>query len=210
MLSRQEIKAKAKELAFKNKWTIWKPLLLIGLIYFVVGFVMGLVGVDPEGTVGSIVSLVLELAILPMSVGYIWYLIKFIKGEKMDVKEALLSKYSIFILILVTTLLVGIFAALWTLLLIIPGIIYVYKVAMVNYILADDLSEGTTWKEVIEKSKAMMDGHKWEFFVFELSFLGWTLLSAVTLGIALIWVVPYMEVATVMYYEELKKLHEAK
>ena len=49
-----------------------------------------------------------------------------------------------------------------------------------------------------------------DYFVFELSFFGWILLGLVTFGIAYIWVVPYMEVDNVMYYEELKKLKKVK
>ena len=55
----------------------------------------------------------------------------------------------------------------------------------------------------------MMDGHKWEYFVFNLSFIGWYLLCGITFGIAAIWVVPYVTTANVMYYEKLKKLKNA-
>ena len=78
--------------------------------------------------------------------------------------------------------------------------------AMVPYILADEGATKMTYKEVMDKSKKMMDGHKWEWFVFGLSFLGWGILGAITLGIAMIWVMPYMTIAQVMYYQELLKL----
>jgi len=97
---------------------------------------------------------------------------------------------------------VMLFAGLWSLLFIIPGIIYAYKTIMVNYIWAETTDENVTWRDVINTSKEMMDGYKMDLFVFELSFIGWILLSAVTLGIALIWVVPYIQVASVMYYQE--------
>lgn len=209
-MNRIEIKERAKEFAFKNKWNIWKPLLIIYAITFAVGFILGLLGMDTESTIGSIISLAVEVALIPASIGYIYYLIKLINGETLDVKEALLSKYKLFGLILLVSIMVGIFTTLWSLLLIIPGIIYSYKMIMVNYILADTADENTNYKEVMDKSKDMMEGYKMDYFVFTLSFMGWILLGIITFGIALIWVMPYMSVAQVMYYQELKKIHEKK
>lgn len=207
-MNRQEIKARAKEFAFKNKWNIWQPYLVIYAISFILGFILGILGLDSESTLGAILTLALEIALIPASVGYIYYLIKLINGEKLDVKEALLSKYKLFGLILTVSIIIGIFTALWSLLLIIPGIIYAYKVIMATNILADTADENTNYKDVINQSKEMMDGYKMDYFVFELSFIGWILLSVVTLGIATIWAFPYMQVANVMYYQELKKLKQ--
>lgn len=53
-----------------------------------------------------------------------------------------------------------------------------------------------------------MNGHKWKYFVLQLSFIGWISLGEITLGIAFIWVLPYMTVTQVYYYDELKKLEK--
>lgn len=209
-MNRQEIKAKAKEVAFKNKWNIWKPFLVIYAISFLVGLVLGFLGLNDESTLGMIIIYALEFALLPASIGYIYYIIKLINGEVMDVKEALLSKYKMFGLILIVAILVAVFTTLWTLLLIIPGIIYALKMSMVNYILADTADENTKFRDVMNTSKEMMDGYKWDYFVFGLSFIGWILLCIVTFGIAIIWVYPYIMVAEVMYYQELKKIKNIK
>lgn len=71
---------------------------------------------------------------------------------------------------------------LWSLLLIIPGIIKSYKYRMVPYILAENPSLDR--KRVLELSKAMMDGQKWNTFLLDLSFFLWQILSAFTLGLA--------------------------
>lgn len=209
-MNRQEIKAKAKEFAFKNKWNIWKPYLVIFAISFAFGLIMGIFGIDTEKGIGSLLAYALEIALIPASIGYIYYIMELVNGKVLDVKEALLSKYKLFGLILVTSIMVSLFTSLWTLLLIIPGIIYAFKVAMVNYILADTADENTKWKDVINTSKEMTDGYKMDYFVFGLSFIGWELLCIVTLGIAIIWVYPYMQVANVMYYQELKKIKNIK
>lgn len=209
-MNRQEIKAKAKEFAFKNKWNIWKPMLVIYVISFLVSLVLVLMGLNEESTLGMLISYAFEIALIPATIGYIGYVIKLVKGESVNVKDALLSKYKFFLLILVTTFIVGLCTTLWSLLFIIPGIIYSYKVIMVQYLLADKADENTKWSDVINTSKEMMDGYKWDFFVFGLSFLGWILLCIITCGIAMIWVIPYIMVAEVMYYEELKKIKNIK
>ena len=78
---------------------------------------------------------------------------------------------------------------------------------MSGFIMADELDENTKPMEVLDKSKSMMEGHKWEYFVFNLSFIGWFLLIPITLGIVLIWLIPYIQTANIMYYEKLKELN---
>lgn len=95
------------------------------------------------------------------------------------------------------------FIFLWTMLFIIPGIVKIYSYRMVPYILAEDPS--TDRKTALTRSRAMMNGHKWEAFVFDLSFIGWHLLSIITCGIAgLVYVNPYMYLADAGLYRTLK------
>mgnify|MGYP003306910782 CR=1 FL=1 len=182
--------------------------LLVFVVTFVVSFAVTILGVKESASqnITDLVSNILSIATLPMAIGITAYVMKLIKGEKMTVKEALLSKYSMFGLIFCVSFIAGLFTVLWTILLIVPGIIYLYKMAMIDYILAEDDANKLSYREVMDRSEKLMNGHKMDFFVFELSFMGWILLSLVPFGIALIWVLPYVEVATIMYYEELKKL----
>lgn len=90
----------------------------------------------------------------------------------------------------VTLFLTDLFIALWTLLLIIPGIVKSYSYRMVPYILAEHPELSAT--ETIARSKEMMNGHKWHAFCYDLSFIGWYILEILTLGIlGLFWVDPY-------------------
>lgn len=95
------------------------------------------------------------------------------------------------------------FVALWSLLLIVPGIIAELKYAMAEYIMADDPEVSPF--EAISMSKEMMDGHKWRLFCLQLRFMLWDLLSLLTLGIATIWVNPYREASYAAFYEEISK-----
>ena len=76
-----------------------------------------------------------------------------------------------------------------------------YFYILTSYIGNDD--NNLNGKEIVEKSAELMKGHRWEFFVLELSFFGWIFLSILTLGIGLIWLIPYMEVTNVKFYEKL-------
>lgn len=97
---------------------------------------------------------------------------------------------------------------LWTLLLIIPGIIKSYSYALTVYISEDN--PDLTPEECINKSIEMMNGNKWKLFLLDLSFIGWFFLSILTLGIALLWFRPYLETARIYFYEDLKSSLETK
>ncbi|MEE1244378.1 MAG: DUF975 family protein [Acutalibacteraceae bacterium] len=90
---------------------------------------------------------------------------------------------------------------LWTLLFIIPGIIASYNYALTDYILAEN-PELTT-KEALELSKKMMYGHRFRLFCLEFSFIGWAFLCVLSLGIGLIWLLPYTEVAKAAFYRDV-------
>lgn len=99
-------------------------------------------------------------------------------------------------------LLMHIFISLWTLLLIIPGIIKAFSYAMTPYILEEYPELGAN--DAIDRSRAMMHGHKFDLFYLYLGFLGWAILCLFTAGIGFLWLVPYMETAQAAFYEEVK------
>lgn len=104
-------------------------------------------------------------------------------------------------------LLMSIFVFLWTLLFIIPGLVKSFAYALTPFILKDypELSAN----EAINLSKKMMNGHKFDLFWLELSFIGWILLGILTLGIGYFWVLPYMYTSIAGFYEDVKAGYEA-
>jgi len=100
-------------------------------------------------------------------------------------------------------LLTFIFVVLWSLLLIIPGIIASISYSQVYYLLADHPNLEPI--DAIRSSKVLMQGHKWQYFCLGFRLLGWVLLSLLTLGIGLLWVMPYMQTAYAEFYLELRK-----
>ena len=99
--------------------------------------------------------------------------------------------------------LMGLYETLWAMLFIIPGIIKAYSYRMVPYILAEDPEIGAN--DAITRSREMMNGHKWNAFVLDLSFIGWELLSALTFGIlSIFYVNPYIYQTDAELYKALK------
>ena len=101
-----------------------------------------------------------------------------------------------------TLLLRDVKTILWTFLFIIPGIIKSYEYAIIPYILADDPEISS--KDAFKKAKAMMTGNKWRLFKLNFSFIGWELLTILTLGLGMFFLVPYIEAANAEFYVELK------
>jgi uncharacterized membrane protein len=95
----------------------------------------------------------------------------------------------------------AIFVFLWSLLLIIPGIIASLSYAMTYYIIAEDDSIGPL--EAIKKSKEIMLGNKWKLFCLGCRFIGWVILCIPTLGIGLLWVFPYTMISYAKFYDDI-------
>ncbi len=94
-----------------------------------------------------------------------------------------------------------VYVFLWTLLLIIPGILAGYRYAMTNFILAENPEMDAS--EAINRSKEMMDGNKYRLFCLDFSFIGWVILAALTLGIGNFWLTPYQRAAYGAFYRDL-------
>lgn len=101
-----------------------------------------------------------------------------------------------------TQFLKDLFITLWSLLLIVPGIIKAYQYYMVPYILSENPDMG--YREALDLSRQMMDGHKMDTFVLELSFIGWYLLGTLCCGIGLIFVEPYVQATMAELYAVLR------
>ena len=95
----------------------------------------------------------------------------------------------------------GLYIFFWTLLFIVPGIIKTYSYAMTPFILADN--PNLSAKEAITRSRELMNGHKWQLFVLDLTFIGWNLLGTITFGIGMLWVTPYTSAAHAAFYREI-------
>ena len=166
----------------------------------VAGVVLALVGVvSTFAAVGGVIS---ALVINPLSLGCDYFFLKN-SEEPADIGEIGRGFSPEWWNNVVVMFLRGLFLVLWGILFVIPGLVKMYSYRLVPYIQAEDPSLHGT--EAITLSRSMMRGHKWEAFVFDLSFIGWYILDAFTAGIAgVFWVHPYKAAADAELYRAIR------
>ena len=140
----------------------------------------------------------------PISYGVARTTVECVEGRKWNVSHAFYGFSEDFGGSALLGLLSGLFTALWSLLLIVPGIVKAYSYSMAFYIRQEGGGQNKDAIDCITESRMMMDGHKGQLFCLDLSFLGWYLLGALCLGIGILFVAPYHEMARANFYEALK------
>lgn len=175
----------------------WGNAILLCLLYGVmISVVCGVTTFVP--ILGQIVSILLSG---PLTLGLVICFLKFVRHEPF-MFENLFDGFKNFSSAVLAQLLITIFVCLWSLLLIIPGIIASYGYFLVFYILSDNPELGVS--EALKRSKTMMKGYKWKLFCLQLSFIGWAILATITIGIGYLWLMPYMYTTFANFYENLK------
>jgi uncharacterized membrane protein len=148
--------------------------------------------------VGPLLSIVISG---PMSLGWAAFVLVLSRGENPRF-ELIFDGFQRFGTALAVYLLVGIFVFLWSLLLIVPGIIAGLAYAQAFFVLADNRSMSAL--DILRKSKEMMRGNKWKLFCMGLRFVGWALLCILTLGIGFLWLIPYVAVSAAKFYDDIR------
>ncbi len=149
------------------------------------------------------INALLILVMSVVSAGFVLFLLNTIRGRSPSYGN-LLDGFGFFFRIILINALAALFIWLWSLLLIVPGVIAYYRYSQAIYILLDDPTKSPL--RCLRESKELMRGHKGELFVLDLSFLGWYLLRIVPmLGFASrIWSVPYIATTKALFYERLR------
>lgn len=142
------------------------------------------------------------LLFLLLGFGYIVFFLDVICGIKLDF-VCFFDGFKDYGWILGIMLLIIVYMFLWMLLFVILGIMKFYLYVMMFFILKDYLE--LQYDVVIEKSMVMMFGYKMKMFLLDLSFIGWVILCCFILGIGFLFLVFYVEVLYVVFYEDLKK-----
>ena len=204
LMKRSELKEKAKK-SLRGKYG--QSILALVIFALLTGIPAGIASInsDNQDTTMAIIRIVAAIVgILLASLlgpGLVSFFIKVSRNRKVDFKE-LFAKANLWVTWLFSTILMNIFVWLWTLLLIIPGIIAAYRYRLTPYIIVDNPKVGAL--EAITKSKEMMKGHKFDLFVLDLSFIGWTILAVFTFGLLYFWLAPYMNTTYSNFYNSLK------
>ncbi len=216
-----EIRALARE-SLKGKWI--KGFVLT-IIYCIISFLLSMV-LNLIPLIGAIAFFIISPA---LSFGFLVSLIKLSRGENPTYFEFLKNSFKflgklwgiifhtvlkMFLPIFIIT--AGIFTmisgfngntlfALLGLLTYFIGLIYLiiktFYYTLTSFILYEEPTLSA--KDIVNKSEILMKGNVWRQFCLNLSFLGWAILSVITFGIAYFFVMPYMQIALLKFYEDL-------
>lgn len=200
-MSTAELKKRAKE-QLRGRWALAIGTVLVANIiiesdvYYKAASTFGVEGLSYTF---DLISLLLGGVI---SVGLCRFLLNMATGREIVRFETLFSGFNIYLKTLGLNILITLCIVAGTILFIIPGIIVALMFSQAFYILSEDQSKSIT--QCIKESVDLMNGHKWELFYLELTFIGWWLVVALTLGIAALWVTPYQKLTEANFYLYLK------
>ncbi|MEH7442891.1 DUF975 family protein [Bacillus sp. JJ1122] len=210
-LSISQIKKKALA-SLKGKWGM--GVLLTITVFLVTTFVpmmaeMMMSGgfsawVDEEepSTAANLISLFFSFLFIPLSVASYWFYLVIARWNDPKISQvfAVYKKWELSLKVIGTSILMGIFTMLWTLLLIIPGIIKGIAYSQAFFLMKDNPEYSAL--EAITESRKRMKGFKWKYFLMNLSFIGWIFIAIFTLGIGFLWLTPYISTANATFYNE--------
>lgn len=153
--------------------------------------------------IGYSLSFVSLFVLLPLAVGYSNSMRVLLEtGDNRLANNSFSLGFGNWLHVVWGMILSTIYIFLWTLLLIIPGIIKSYSYALTPYILVEHPEMSAN--EAIEESMRLMDGHKFDLFYLQLSFIGWAILSILSLGLGFFWLIPYQMTAQAAFYRDIK------
>jgi uncharacterized membrane protein len=176
--------------SLKDKWA-----LAIGT-FIIYSFIIGAAGgIKAQG---SIISLLVGG---PFALGAAIFSLSISRGKEARL-EQIFQGFNRFSTALAAYLLMVLYVVLWSLLLIIPGIIAALSYSMTFYILADE--ETIKAEDALKKSKMMMEGYKLKLFYLGLRFLLLAFLCVLTLGIGFFWLIPFVHVTLAKFYDDIK------
>lgn len=188
-MTRKNLKAEAKRL-FKSQYDVTLLAVFLTLVISI--------------GAGSILFLAGSILILPIYVGRSRIFMDIARGGKGNIDALLETFKTDYAEKLLTLFLKNLFLVLWSLLLVVPGIIKAMSYALVPYIMAEEDYDPQNDK-AIDISRQWMNGYKKELFVIYLSFIGWFILGFLTLGIlTILYVIPYVEQTLALFYDKVK------
>lgn len=203
MINTKTLKQQAL-VALKGKWglAVGTTLLLYiinGVIFSIFNTIWGV-----KETQGSLIVEISVMIIMgPLILGVYYLILNAVRKKTIRIGHIFrwFQDLNKFVEAFLTYLLVKIYIWLWTLLFIIPGIIKSFSYSMTYFIINDHPEY--SMNQAITESRRMMDGHKIEYFLLCLSFIGWFLLSVITLGVGFLWLAPYFYTTKAEFYKDL-------
>ena len=181
---------------------------LIVLLMFLIGLIPSIIGLFIESdSIYIALDIVFQIYISLLGIGCFLFYLSVRRNKEVSV-NMLFSGYEYYLKGFLVILLVKIINIIGCILLIIPSIIFSFMYSQALYIYIENPEMGVV--ECLRTSRLAMKGHKFELFVLNLSFIGWILLSVLTLGILSLYVTPYIKTTLVNYYTDLMEDYRGK
>ncbi|HET6871480.1 MAG TPA: DUF975 family protein [Sporolactobacillaceae bacterium] len=202
-----DLKQQARN-ALANKWGL---AILVTLLYAVFNYLVPngiewlLSGGDlgpSEPTMPQVVSGLISILLAPLTIGLTWYFMDLFDGERARWTH-LFEPFDVsnYLKMLGSVLLLWLYSFLWTLLFIVPGLVKSLAYSQTFFVMKDHPEMSIN--EAITRSRQLMNGYKWRYFFFTLSFIGWFILALLTMGIGFLWLLPYYYMSCVAFYRFL-------
>lgn len=202
--------------ALKGNWapSLVATIVLVAIMYvimvpYMTAYVLNIENLNPDtlaviGGCSIFMYLGLIFLFFPLDVGYTnAFNALYVEGDDRITGNTFRDSFGQYLKNVWAMFLMVLFVSLWSMLLLIPGIVKAYSYAMLPYILKDNPEISAM--DAIRLSSKMMKGHKFDLFYLQLSFIGWAILAVLTGGIGLLWLQPYMMTTQASFYQDIKK-----
>lgn len=194
VMNRVELKVEAKKRITGKVFNLF----VVNLIVIAIGLIAGI----------PYIGFIITIAFMVLEIGLSYFYLNFVDKGQIDYKDILFTfkrkDINVFFNHLGTILVMVLIIFLWSLLFLIPGIIKAIAYSQALYIKAE--KPDTEVMECLRESEELMRNHKMEYFILQLSFIGWYLLIGITFGLAYIYVGPYLSTTNTLYYRQLRPL----
>lgn len=191
-----QLRAEARHL-LTGRWNACALMtLIVSVLSGSISAVFGRKG--PFSFLGSPLSLFVGA---PLNLGVSAIFLKLYEGKGFEYEE-IFHGFRDYGRAVVAGLLTSLYVLLWSLLLIVPGVIAALGYSMTFYVLVEN--PGMPASQAMALSKRMMEGHKMDLFMLLLSFIGWFILCIFSMGIGFFWLGPYMQMSVTIFYRQIK------
>lgn len=229
-LDNKVIKSNARDFIRGRLWMFWSVLLVVGIIESLANSLPQWIFGDRLSNISDIIAgnpdnipkeisssvfgwyyvlnVLITIVLIPLNIGVAQNVLAWSRGEDVNKWKVLFGGFNsakIFFKQVGVVVLNTILCALWTILLVVPGIIKGLAYSMYPYVLRDE-PDLSVW-QTLKKSEAIMKGYKGKLFLMYLSFVGWFILGAFTFGILYIWLTPYVMTSTVKFYDDVRRAY---
>ncbi|MCL1802835.1 MAG: DUF975 family protein [Eubacteriaceae bacterium] len=218
-MDRTSIKAKARQIVKANFAKLLVPLGINAVAYIIIMSVVpnllgsrGILFMDSSfmggveyyitNAKGFLYSYFAQAPLAMLNVAFYSYCLQLVRYRSATLKDYFRAFRSKWLTAALVGCLTEILISIGLAFLIVPGIYLLLGFSMTLILVAD--RHTTNVLEILAESLKLMRGYMLDMFVFVLSFFGWALLAGITFGLGAIWLIPYMSVANVLYYEELR------